>query len=102
MSSARVTHQALTLFFHFPTRWPILPALLGALSVHVTYPKIQNANHKHSCALTSPWCSLSTTGLKIFIISRLVGTSAESLIGDLDVLQVFLLGAAELICAGIQ
>lgn len=61
MSSATVTHQALTLFFHcslvFPVQWPMLPTLLGTLSVHVTHLKIQNANHKHSCALTSPWCN---------------------------------------------
>lgn len=64
MSSATVAHQVLTLFFHcshmFPVWWPILPALLGALSVHITYLRIQNANHKHSCTLTSPRCSSLT------------------------------------------
>lgn len=40
MSSARVTHQVLTLFFHcshvFPTQWPTLPTLLGTLCARHT------------------------------------------------------------------
>lgn len=76
----------------FPVQWPILSSLLGTLSVNITYLKIPYANHKHSCA--SPLSVVKTfnliTGLKISIISMLVGTLAESLIKeDLNVFTSF-------------
>lgn len=99
MSSATVTHQMLTHYlstvaacFQFSGQYCPL------FWVNITCLKIQYANHKHSCALTSPWCrplTFQPTGLKISIISMLAGTSAESLAKeDMNVLWVFLAQAS--------
>lgn len=76
----------------FPLQWSILSSLLGTLSVDITYLKIPYTNHQHSCA--SPLSVVKTfnliTGLKISIMSMLVGTSTESLIKeDLNVFTSF-------------
>lgn len=87
-------------------------SLLGTLGVNITCLKIQYANHKHCCALISPWCGHLTwsRGQNISIISMLVDTSVESLITEnLDMLKVFFpqtshtfsVDAAELLCADI-